>query len=515
MPHRVLGVVQCRSGRKISSVVEHLRTARSVAWLPVIDAAELDRPAEPEPNPDAVVAPYARLLRRVGAWPGALRRNVALLRAFRRSPIDLADQLVARGAGSAVVRFGPERVLLVSDPAHAWDLLTTHARRTEKGRGIRRARPVLGDGLLTSEGEEHRRHRRALQPAFRPARIGAYHPHFVAAARRAGARWADGGQIGLAAEMSALTLDAVGTALFGADLRDRAPQVTRALADLLGGFRLAMAPGGGLLLRSPLPAARRVRHGQAVLEQVVGELLRARHPDGDAEAAVLDVLADHPEFADGQVRDEVMTLLLAGHETTALTLVWALAAIDQDPTVRAALRAEWDAQLVDRPATEVAAVPPVTAATLPLTTAVLAETLRLWPPVWLFSRRVREMVVLGDRRITAGTLCLVSPALLHRDPRWWAAPEQFTPDRWLRRDSDPPSFDLKAPGQPRGAFLPFGAGPRMCLGEQFAWVEAATVLAELGRTWDIEVSDAPLTPARSSMTLRPAGPVRATTRRRA
>jgi cytochrome P450 len=134
----------------------------------------------------------------------------------------------------------------------------------------------------------------------------------------------------------------------------------------------------------------------------------------------------------------------------------------------------------------------------------------------MFSRRIVEPLSLGGRPVPAGIMCLISPALLHRDPRWWAEPDQFRSQRWLRRQpGEPDRFDPKAPGQPRGAFLPFGAGPRMCIGEQFAWAEAATVLAELGRTWRIHMINAPLTPGPSSMTLRPKDPVRATTSRRA
>ena len=166
----------------------------------------------------------------------------------------------------------------------------------------------------------------------------------------------------------------------------------------------------------------------------------------------------------------------------------------------------------DRPADQPVTLP---SATLPLTTAVLAETLRLWPPSWMFSRRVLEPLALGGRTISAGTMCLISPALLHRDTRWWVEPDQFRPHRWLRREpGQPDRFDPKAPGQPRGAFLPFGAGPRMCIGEQFAWAEAATMLAELGRTWRVHLTTAPVKPGPSSMTLRPKDPVKATTLRR-
>jgi cytochrome P450 len=430
----------------------------------------------------------------------SLAVNVALMRAFRRSPIDFLDVLVANGAGETPVRMGPEHMLLLDDAGQVWELLTTHARRTGKGRGLVRARLLLGDGLLTSEGDIHLRHRRILQPAFHPRQIDSYGVHFRNAVRRTADRWSDGGEIDLAAAMSDLTLDGVGTALFGSDLREPAPRITRALTDLLAGFRLAMAPGGRRLLRSRLPVARRVRTAKTDLEDVVDDLVRRRWAGESQPGPVLDLLASTRELTARQVRDQVMTLLLAGHETTAMALTWALAAIDQAPALRSELEVEWDAR------------PDPAAGELPLTTAVLAETLRLWPPSWMFSRRVLEPVLLGGRTVSVGTMCLISPALLHRDPRWWAEPERFRPDRWLRRTPGTADrFDPKAPGQPRGAYLPFGAGPRMCIGEQFAWSEAAIMLAELGRTWRIHVQDAPLAPGRSSMTLRPIGPVRATT----
>ena len=424
------------------------------------------------------------------------------MQAFHRSPLEFLDLLAASGAATVPLRVGPEPVLLVDDASQVWELLTKHARRTGKGRGIVRARALLGDGLLTSAGEDHHRHRRVLQPAFHPQRITGYAEVFAGAARRAAGRWSDGGQIDLVAEMSALTLDGVGTALFGSDLRDLAPRISGGLTDLLGGFRLAMAPGGPLLLRSPLPVARRLRRAKTELENIVDELIQRRWADpADDDSTVLDLLKSQPEFSDREVRDEVMTLLLAGHETTAMALTWTLAAIDQAPASdrwRTELEAEWDACSGDSP----------------ITLAVLAESLRLRPPSWMFSRRVLEPVELGGRTVPIGTMCLVSPALLHRDPRWWSEPDAFRPQRWLRQEHGQPArFDPKAPGQPRGAYLPFGAGPRMCIGEQFAWTEAATMLAELGRTWRIHIHQ-PVTVGRSSMTLRPGGAVRATTVRR-
>jgi cytochrome P450 len=444
--------------------------------------------------------------------------NVALLRAFRRSPIDFLDLLVASGASLEPLRVGPERVLLLDDPTQVWELLTVHARRTQKGRGLVRARLLLGDGLLTSEGEAHLRQRRALSAAFHPQRIAGYLGSFAAAARRASDRWSDGGEIDLVDEMSALTLDGVGTALFGTDLHGSTPQITHALADMLAGFRLAMAPGGVVLLRTPLPAAQRVRRAKTALENVVDDLVRQRTREPTGQSTVLDLLGSQPELTDQQARDQVMTLLLAGHETTAMALTWALAAIDQAPAVRAELENEWDTRADVRtthPRAEALSPATLPSATLPLTTAVLAETLRLWPPSWMFSRRTTEPLTLGGRCVPAGIMCLVSPALLHRDHRWWTEPEEFRPQRWLRREhGQSDRFDPKMPGQPRGAFLPFGAGPRMCIGEQFAWSEAAIMLAELGRRWRIHLTTTPLRPGPSSMTLRPKDPVKATTSRR-
>ena len=231
----------------------------------------------------------------------SVKINLALVRAFRRSPIDFLNVLVANGAGTIPLPMGPERVLLIDDATQVWDLLTTHARRTGKGRGLVRARLLLGEGLLTSEGDTHLRHRRALQPAFHLQRIADYEAHFASAAQRGSDRWSDGGEINLVAEMSAMTLDGAGTALFGADLRGAAPQITRALTDLLGGFRLAVAPAGTRLLRSPLPVASRVRAAKTELETVIDDLVRGRWADDSRPGPVLELLAAQPELTGGKI----------------------------------------------------------------------------------------------------------------------------------------------------------------------------------------------------------------------
>jgi cytochrome P450 len=425
-------------------------------------------------------------------------RSLSVLRGLRRSHVDLLCKLAADHPEQVWFRLGPERVLMVNNADLAWQLLTTHAGQTIKGRGLTRARVLLGDGLLTSEGPRHLKNRRALQPAFHRAQVTNYLQCFETAAANTSASWQDGDSIDLVSEMAALTLDAAGVALFGTDLRQHAPQIGHALGDFLGSFRTSMFPGGPLLLRSPLPTGRRLRKARHILDQMVEELVTTRRKSGAlGNTNVLDLLLNGiVELSDQQIRDEVMTLLLAGHETTAMALTWAFAAIDANPGVRALLEAEW-AQPRPDTAAEVMR-------RLPYTTATIAETLRLWPPAWAIGRRAKEQIVLGNITVPPGSICFLSPLSLQRDPRWWTEPLEFRPERWLTREGDGPlQFDPRTPGHPRGAYLPFGAGPRICIGEHFAWVESISMLAEIGRAWKVQIEAPPLRPGRPSVTLRP------------
>jgi cytochrome P450 len=437
----------------------------------------------------------------------------ALVR-LRRSPLPFLTGLAATHPRTATLRIGPERVVVVNDADLAHELLTLRARATVKGRGLARARFLLGDGLLTSEGDVHRTRRRRVQPAFHRARVEAYRPAVAAAAAARCARWSEGDRIDLGAEMSRLTLDVAGRTLFGADVSGSAAEVTDALTDVVRAFRTVMMPGGGLVLRSPLPAGRRLRRARARLDTVVDDLVRGRRRApraGDGPRTVLDLLLDDdtaPPLTAGEVRDEVMTLLLAGHETTALALTWSLAAVAGDEGVRVQLEDEWDRADVEdlRPDA------------LPWTTATIAEALRLWPPAWVIGRRATDGFRLGDAWVPAGTLCLVSPLSLHRDPRWWSEPDRFVPQRWLRavdeaEDSASAStgvvFRPARDGRPRGAYLPFGAGPRVCVGEAFAWAEAVALLAAVGSRWRVRLLGPSPVPGRPGITLRPRQPVRA------
>ncbi|WP_088281761.1 cytochrome P450 [Kineosporia sp. A_224] len=432
-----------------------------------------------------------------------------LLLDFDAMPEKMAA-LVATHSGVVQGRSGPIRFAVVCDPGLARDLLTRPTGTTQ-GRGIAVLRTILGQGLLTSSGELHKRQRRLVQPAFHPGRIAVYATDAVRAARERSAQWLDGQRLDLAEEMSSLTLDVVGRTIFGMDVTEDAATVARAQGDLLSLFPRVMRPLGLLAVRLPTPLRRRVRRDVAALDEVVEHVVAARRAGGDAGDMVSMLLAVRDEetgepMPARQVRDEVLTLLLAGHETTAVLLSWAWYELARDPEAAAWL----DSELATPQALD--ALDRADWQALPVTRAVVAETLRLRPPAHTTTRVATTDLTLGEEPVRAGTVCFVSPFALGRDPKSWGPDaDRWRPQRWLDADG---RYDEAAPGQPRGAFLPFGAGSRVCIGAAFAQMEATLLLATLARDWRAEVApgfDPGLQPL---VTLRPRRGVPATLRAR-
>ena len=365
-----------------------------------------------------------------------------------------------------------------------------------KGRGLEQTRVLLGDGLLTSEGDLHRRQRRLIQPAFHATRIDAYARIMRTAAaelpERAG--WADGTVRDMAPDMAALTLRIVGQTLFAADLTDDSTAVSAALAELLGRFQRVMLPGGALLNRLPLPSTRVLMSAIAELDTVVGRLIAEQRAGLGDDGTVLAMLL-HARDEDGRpmpdrlVRDEVLTLMLAGHETTANALDWTWLLLDRNRAAADRLHTELDAAPANPRLSE-----------LPYTHAVIAESMRLYPPAWVIGRRMTADVTLAGWSIPAGSLVLASQWVVQRDARWWPDAHAFTPERWLTADG---RYDEAAPGQPRGAYFPFGMGRRVCIGESFAWTEAVLALAALARDWAPTLVPGHPIALRPAVTLRP------------
>jgi cytochrome P450 len=404
---------------------------------------------------------------------------------------------VADGVGRMRGRILP--VAIVADPALARTVLTRPSG-FGPGRGIDALSLTFGQGLLTSKGELHRRQRRLVQPAFHARRLVAYARDAVDLAAARSARWHDGERLDVTAAMSALTLEFVGRTLFGTDVSDDVAVVSVAQHRLLDLFPTLMSVHGMLAARWPTPLRRRLRHEIARLDEVVERVIAARRESGDTGDVVSMLLAVRDEetgegMPHKQLRDEVLTLLLAGHETTAVALSWAWYELARTPTARAAL----DAELASEPGRR--ALDAAAWEELPVTRAVVAETLRLHPPAYVLGRRPTEDVTVDRYRFRAGSVVIIPPYGLHRDERSWGPDAaEFRPARWVDPDG---AFDEGGPGQPRGAYLPFGAGSRMCIGAGFAVMEAVLVLARLARDWRVEFEPGFAPTIRPAVTLRP------------
>jgi cytochrome P450 len=429
--------------------------------------------------------------------------------AFARNRIDFLQNAARRFGDVVSFSAGHTTFAFLNHPDYVRDVLVTRHRLFHKGLGLGRARMLLGDGLLPSVDERHRRQRRLMQPAVHRDRVAAYAGTMVRCAARCQERWRHGARMNVATEMAALTLAIAGYTLFDADVEREAHEIGDALNAAFASFNLAVLPFGDRLSRLPLTPGRRFQSARARLDAIIYRLIAERRAAGARGADLLSMLvAARDEEGDGtgmndeQIRDEAVTLILAGHETTANALSWTWHLLSSHPAAAERFHAELDAVVGARlPSAE--DVP-----RLPFTRAVLAEALRLLPPAYVLGRRaVAEYDVPGTPYVLpARTVVLVSQYLLHRDPRFWEAADRFDPDRWLTAEA--------GGARQRYAFFPFGAGPRICIGEHFAWMEGILVLATLGRRWAFESATAAEVPMQPIVTLRPRGGLAMIARRR-
>jgi cytochrome P450 len=418
------------------------------------------------------------------------RSKLGSLRLLRKDPIALLEGAAVRGD---IVRVPMPRVELfvVNHPDLVWDILASGNHDFHKSPALQNARPVLGNGLLTSEDETHRRQRRLIQPIFHHERIDAYSEVMVDEAERASDRLADDARLDLHAEMARLTLAIVGRTLFATDVESEATgQVAAALHEILSQFGRQFSPWFPIAERLPLPATRRFDRSVAVFDRLISSLISQRRTSGLGDDLLSLLLAAQEEgegMTDAQVRDEAVTLFLAGHETTSNALTWTWWLLSRHPDAEARVHAELDAIVGGRPPV-IGDLP-----SLPYLRAVLSESLRLRPPAWAMGRQAIAPHELTGITLATGSVVVVSPWLLHHDERWWPRAHAFEPERWLEPD----------PGRPRHAYLPFGGGPRMCIGEGFAWMEAQLVLATLAQHWRFSLEPSPPVELQPVITLRP------------
>ncbi|MFN8158550.1 MAG: cytochrome P450 [Candidatus Nanopelagicales bacterium] len=474
------------------------------------DAAALAA-ARRTPPPDAPVpAPSQWGSVRRPEGPGSV--GVVLTLLSQREQPNAVFEAAARAHGPVThVRMAGEHVYIVSDPALVTEIFLTRARDVMKGRGLQAARPLLGNGLLTSEGEFHMRQRRLAQPAFHRERIAAYAEEMVTEAERRSDLWVDGAEVDMVDEMTSLTFAIVGRTLFGTDLTGDAAAFGEILEELISGFGSLSAIGNERLVRV-LPKGRRLLSRVSDLDAVVQRIIDEHRADRERGVEHDDLLSwliaarDQESAAtygermtDEQLRDEVMTFVLAGHETTAMSLSWTWWLLSCNPLTSERLHDElvevlrsddgtWRAPTFDD------------LALLPFTRAVVAESIRLYPPAWIMGRRLLTDLEVDGWQLPSGSIVLGAPWILHRDPQLWPRATSFVPERWLDEGG---RFDENAPGQPRGAYVPFGFGNRRCIGEQFAWTEAMLVLATLGSHWRAELVPGAKVETLAAVTLRP------------
>ena len=397
-------------------------------------------------------------------------------------------------------KLGSERCFLINQPAYIKDVLVTHQRNFTKSRGLERARKLLGDGLLTAEGATHLRHRRLLQPAFHRDRIAGYGQTMIDYAVRLTGRWQDGATLDISKEMMRLTLSIAGKTLFDTDVESKADEVGIAVTDVLESFWLSLLPGADLLEKLPVPKLRRAHASRQRLDALIYKMIADRRASGRDHGDLLSMLiAAQDEDVDGggssptrglsdvEVRDEAMTILLAGHETTANALTWTLYLLSENPEAAAKLHAELDGVLAGRPPA------PRDYPQLTYTRRVVTESMRLFPPAWLIGRRAIGEYTIGEYQVPPRAMVLMSPYLMHRDRRFYPHAERFDPDRWT------PDFEATLP---KFAYFPFGGGARQCIGEQFAWLEAVLVLATIAQRWRLELDSSQRIVPQPLITLR-------------
>jgi len=402
----------------------------------------------------------------------------------------------ARSLGDVVeIRIGPRPAYLINDPELIRRVLVGEIKKYSKGVQFEKMRPILGNGLVTAEGQEHLRHRRLIQPAFHHSRIAGYATIMRDLTLEMTASWYDGRQIALDTELNQLALKIVGRTLFSTELGSQAvDEVLRSMPVFLEGIaKRAMAPTK-LLEKLPTNGNRRFdqanRRLHDVVDRMIADYRRAGVDHGDMLSMLLDARDDvtGEGLGDVQVRDEAITMLLAGSETTSTLLSWVFHVLGQRPDLQTRLHAEVDEVLGEGPVTfeQIGG--------LVYTRRVITETLRLFPPAWLITRRTNEPVVLGEVSLPAGASILFAPYSLHRDPNLYADAEVFDPDRWLPQ---------RAQNIPRPAFVPFGAGNRQCIGEGFAWAEAIVVLATVASRWRVRPAPGVQVHMVPAATLRP------------
>ena len=391
---------------------------------------------------------------------------------YRRDSLGFL-KMISKEYGDIVhFKMGPIRVVLVNHPDYIKEVLSTGHRNFIKGRPLEMAKELVGEGLLTSEGDYHKRQSRMIQPAFHRNMIESYIPAVIDSVTKMMSKWKDGMRTDIKDEMTKLSIAIAGKALFNADVEKEAPEIMKALDTATGLFGRISLPYAEWLLKVPVPGTIRFNKAKARLDETIQRMINERRQNkmdnGDLLSLLLRSKGDEGGMSEQQVRDEAITFFLTAFDTTSTALTWAWYLLSQNPEAESRLHNELNSVLGRRlPGAE--DIP-----NLKYTRMVFGESLRLYPPSYVIPRQTLEDLPLGKYIIPRGSIVLVSPYLIHHDSRFHPDPERFDPCKWENHSQGLSS---------KYEYFPFSRGPRSCIGEPFAWMQGTTVLACVAQSW--------------------------------
>jgi cytochrome P450 len=429
-------------------------------------------------------------------FPPGFQRNL-LWFAFRKfrpaNPIILFQHLAKTYGDIAHYKIGPHHIVFLNHPDYIREVLVVQNDNFIKERTVQRTKMLLGEGMITAEGGAHRAQRLAAQPAFHRQRIGEYGGVIVEESAQLRDSWSAGDRRDIAVDMMHLTLNVVARTLFATDLRDEVYELAAAINRIMGLYNfLVMLPAAEWLVYLRPPGLAAFVRARKRIDAVVYRMIDAHRRSGRDSGSLLDLmLAASPASGEASrqgLRDQVITIFLAGYETVASALSWTWYLLSENPDCEAKLHAELDRVLAGR--LPVAADVP----NLRYAGTVMAESLRLYPPAWAMGRYARNDFTLGEYYLPARTTVLISQYVTQRDPRYFPDPLRFDPDRF--------SAEVKA-RRTKFTYFPFGAGARQCIGESFAWMEGVLILATLAQKWKLRLAPGHRIEPQPLITLRP------------
>jgi cytochrome P450 len=448
--------------------------------------------------------------------PSYKMRPAKLVREFLHDPIRTLQRISYQYGDISYFKLGRQHVYLINSPDYIEKVLVYDHRNFRKGKRLQLAKALLGEGLVTSEGDLHNRQRRIIQPIFHPKQITTYGKIITDYATRLDQKWKDGDTLDMLKEMMQLTLSIICKSVLNYDIESEAEDVGKALTICRNYSKRLQSPLGHVLDKIPiLPNVKGARKAREELDELVYGLVKERRQAPEYGVTSYDDLLTRllraqdtteskPTFdskstsstatpssgmSDTQVRDEVMTIFIAGHETTANALTWTFYLLSQNPDIEKKLLVELLNVIDGNRTPTVDDIPKLT-----FTEKVLRESMRLYPPVWLIGRSVDNDYTLGKYTVPTGSTIMMSQYVMHHDPHYYNEPERFDPERW--------SSEAKS-SLPRFSYFPFGGGIRGCIGEPFAWMEGILVLASIARQWKMSLVPGHRVELDPAITLRP------------